>query len=714
MKTGRSRLFRGGSIDGVLGPIFLRRWIFDLLCIPILLMSGIAHALGLGDAEVRSALGRPLRLLIPVIASSPDEIGCVQVSPRSDELPAPENLRSRVISTRRGNLLEITTLQSVSDPAIGLRVSAGCAAVITRDYVVFLDPPQTNSSLSEASTPAESVNETLPQAASSVSSAAVSLPHAPGASRQVHPRVIARVGSARRSTSRPRHERARFSTPKHAAMAPEKAPPAPHNDRLVVSNDLSTPGLRISPELSQTGPGTALNAEQQQQLNLDRARLAAYLTDTNPDAIPNPRELEQQKKLDDLSANVALLHQQLQALAEQNRKLSESRLPQFLTWLFGLIALISLALAAWVGARYRRAEQERRDHPWWEQTQLSPAVWTESDHEHPTIAPQATLHAEPGSGSPQGSEIIVPKQTVGDSSATPSYGAPSAGMPDTAPAHATAANPPTGSAPASAEPPPLGWRDERVNSAAPSSTLGEPIDFNLDLPEASEPIAADDEEFVFGAVRGSLPASDKPTLAPLAFDFAASAALPNKNAEPMGPDTILRMDAAEAPLTADEVSPHGAEQASVQFRLIQFAAVIDQAEELRRKGAAGNAIALLRQYVLRDETIPTQMWLLLFSLYKQVNKRPVYEALAEHFGRRYRRQMALWDEPLEAKTPQLALSFLPDLETRIESIMGTQAGIEFLRALTCGRDQPDDIVFNSQLQRDLLQLAKVFPLGDTV
>lgn len=713
MKAGSGQSVRGGYVDGLLSPIFLRRWIFALLCIPILLISGIAHALGLGDVEVRSALGRPLRLLIPVIASGPDEIGCVQILPRSDELPAPENMRSRAISTPRGNLLEITTLQSVSDPAIGLRVSVGCAAVITRDYVVFLDPPQTTSSLGEATPPTESANATLPPAASSVSGAPVSLPQAAVVSRHVRPRAIMGLGSERRSTPRPRPERARPSKPKHAAM-PEEAPVAARNDRLVVSSDLSTPGLRISPELSQTGTGTTLNADQQQQLNLDRARLAAYLTDTNPDAIPNPRELEQQKKLDDLSSNVALLHQQLQALSEQNRKLSESRLPQFLTWLFGLIALISLALAAWIGVRYRRAEQERRDHPWWEQTQLAPAVWTESDHEHPTIAPQATLHAESDAGLSHGSDFVVPKQPVGDPSAAPIYDSPSTRTSGTASAYKATTNRPTVPPPASAEAPSLGWLDERVSSVAPPSALAEPIDFNLDLPETSEPIGAGDEEFVFGTGPTDPLAPGKPVLAPLAFNFSASDALPKKNADQMGPDTILRMDDDEAPHTPDEVSPHGAEQASVQFRLIQFAAIIDQAEELRRKGAAGKAIALLRQYVLRDETIPTQMWLLLFSLYKQVNKRPVYEALADHFGRRYRRQMALWDEPLEAKTPQLGLSLLPDLETRIQSITGTQAGIEFLRTLTCGRDQSDDIVFNSQLQRDLLQLAKVFPLDDSI
>jgi hypothetical protein len=142
--------------------------------------------------------------------------------------------------------------------------------------------------------------------------------------------------------------------------------------------------------------------------------------------------------------------------------------------------------------------------------------------------------------------------------------------------------------------------------------------------------------------------------------------------------------------------------------------VVEQAEELGKNQEPTKAIAALRQYVLRDETIPTLMWLMLFSFYKQVNKRPVYDALGEHFSRRYKRPMARWDESLQSIAPQTPLSSLPELDEAIRAKWGSQAGIEMLRALTCGRDQPNEIIFNAALQRDLLQMAKVFPLNDSV
>ena len=117
--------------------------------------------------------------------------------------------------------------------------------------------------------------------------------------------------------------------------------------------------------------------------------------------------------------------------------------------------------------------------------------------------------------------------------------------------------------------------------------------------------------------------------------------------------------------------------------------------------------------MLRDEKIPTLMWLRLFELYRRVGKKPVYEALAEHFARRYQRVMTKWDETLAHRTPQISLAELPEIDKRIESQWGSDVGLETLRSMLFDRDQSDAVVFNSVLQRDLLEAAKVFPLNDS-
>ncbi len=144
--------------------------------------------------------------------------------------------------------------------------------------------------------------------------------------------------------------------------------------------------------------------------------------------------------------------------------------------------------------------------------------------------------------------------------------------------------------------------------------------------------------------------------------------------------------------------------------MTRFADLMNQVDETAPSDPL-RAIAQLRQYVLRDEAIPTLLWLRLFELYKAVDKKPVYEALADHFSRRYGRTMTGWNETLAERTPQTPLSAMRELDTEIESSWGTEAGLARLQSLLCGRDQPDAIVFNAVLQRDLLDAAKIFLVG---
>lgn len=187
-----------------------------------------------------------------------------------------------------------------------------------------------------------------------------------------------------------------------------------------------------------------------------------------------------------------------------------------------------------------------------------------------------------------------------------------------------------------------------------------------------------------------------------------------------GPDTALQLDGG-APLSTTEVDRMrlvttvvedqggGGSEAAMHFKLGRFADILNQVDEAARVDPL-QAISLLRQHVLRDEDIPTLLWLRLFELYRQVDKRPVYEALAEHFARRFHRAMVPWDEPVSARTPQTPLSALGSLDREIEAMWGSWPGLERLRSLLCDRDQPDAVIFNVALQRDLLDVAKVFPL----
>jgi hypothetical protein len=535
----------------------------------------------------------------------------------------------------------------------------------------------------------------------------------------------------------------------HAASSP-----APSSaDRFHLSNDLGT-DLRLADSLG-TPDAQPLDAQQLEQLKNERIRLAAILAGQDPNApsavpaAPSAHEVDLQNRVNGMSTQIANLQKQLAQQSEQNKELAAARSPGYLTWVFGVVAVLALAVASWFGFRYRRAQGENLDQPWWEQSQLAnitergggetpfavrpdgvaaPAAMVEPevlDLDHDTFIQTTKMSAAPRSVVPDSMPLhdqepsTVARGPVTVPLVSPAApAAPVTAMPSNSPAANTAAAAPLISPLAPGAPPTSqygdtksshGTLDERIDSGIPK-----PLDFNLDLPPVTTNLGRDDRGVASqGSLQNTL--AQRPTeLAPLDFELPRGNA--DGDAPSFGPDTILRLDeqATDAGALPIASSENEAEHASVQFRLIQFASVVEQAEELERSNEPTKAIATLRQYVLRDETIPTLMWLMLFALYKQVNKRPVYDALGEHFSRRYKRPMARWDESLQSIAPQTPLASLPELDAALKAKWGTQGGIEMLRLLTCGRDQPNEIIFNAALQRDLLQMAKVFPLNDTI
>ncbi len=149
--------------------------------------------------------------------------------------------------------------------------------------------------------------------------------------------------------------------------------------------------------------------------------------------------------------------------------------------------------------------------------------------------------------------------------------------------------------------------------------------------------------------------------------------------------------------------------AALHARLAQFWAINAQVEAMIEGGDEARAIALLRRYVLRDENIPALMWLQLFDLYRRVDKKPVFDALADHFARRYERAMIGWDAELSSKTPQIGLSAQPELAASLRLTWGTPRGLAAVNRMLCGHRETDAVVFNAVLQRDLLDFAKTFP-----
>jgi hypothetical protein len=113
------------------------------LLLATLLASSVAHGLVLGEAFAQSALGSPLRIVIPVTAGAGESLqpGCFRfVSAGGDG--STSIVTARVSLERAAARLVVTTANAVNEPAIRFSIQAECDGLAQRAYVVLLDPPE--------------------------------------------------------------------------------------------------------------------------------------------------------------------------------------------------------------------------------------------------------------------------------------------------------------------------------------------------------------------------------------------------------------------------------------------------------------------------------------------------------------------------------------------------------------------------------------------
>jgi hypothetical protein len=114
------------------------------LLIATLIASSSAHAMLLGDAVPQSALGSPLRVVIPIKPAHGESMdsACLRLVPNAGGAGAPivtaKVTLERAAATPR---LIVTTPNAVSEPAVQFTIQAGCDGTTRRNYVLLLDPP---------------------------------------------------------------------------------------------------------------------------------------------------------------------------------------------------------------------------------------------------------------------------------------------------------------------------------------------------------------------------------------------------------------------------------------------------------------------------------------------------------------------------------------------------------------------------------------------
>lgn len=103
---------------------------------------GAAHALGLGEASVRSALGQPLHAIVELIDAPPNlEADCFRLTPASIGSPMPPETRLTLLRSGGRASLHIRTPNSLNDPVLQFVLGTECDVRMQREYALLLDPP---------------------------------------------------------------------------------------------------------------------------------------------------------------------------------------------------------------------------------------------------------------------------------------------------------------------------------------------------------------------------------------------------------------------------------------------------------------------------------------------------------------------------------------------------------------------------------------------
>ena len=239
-----------------------------LACLLAALLPNPVSAVGLGAITQQSALGQPLRVVVPVTLGDGEELApeCFRITAADRDVDGiPQLLFGRVNVERSpsGTALVVTNARTVSDPIVRLTIQAGCEAAIRREYTLLMDPPAIEAPVVAAeSAPREPVVAPPPPPAARDARR----PARPTAPRAAAPRASTRTAPAAGSdaaadaTRKPAAAKGRT-----IAKAVPKRPPAAVADqpRLSLSSGAGSAATEADREKAQQERAAAIDAETQ-------------------------------------------------------------------------------------------------------------------------------------------------------------------------------------------------------------------------------------------------------------------------------------------------------------------------------------------------------------------------------------------------------------------------------------------------------------------
>jgi len=246
----------------------------------VLLLSGNAWALGLGEIRLDSALNAPMRAQIELLSATPEELENLQVGLASQEtferygLDRPyylQDLRFEIVrsGSSEGNYVRVSSTTPITEPFLTFLVEAMWSrGRLLREYTVLLDPPTFAPAPAEETRPAV----TAPQRSTPADSGRIE--------RQAEPQPMPAA-----ETPAPRPRPVPAPAPR-AEPEPEPEPePRPEPKPQAGEPDLpfdAVSGEEFVVQRGQTLWGIASRSRPDFRLTMNQTMLAIY--DANPEA----------------------------------------------------------------------------------------------------------------------------------------------------------------------------------------------------------------------------------------------------------------------------------------------------------------------------------------------------------------------------------------------------------------------------------------------
>jgi|GEM_PF-1461432 len=332
----------------------------------LLFCSG-AFAVGFGDPLLRSYLGKPLNVQVPItgVPQSDLNAGCIQATVKTidgDFIASPRiefiypKLTAHSEHSDSPTLVNLITKVGITEPAIALSVALTCGPSMQRTFSLLLDhaeiysPAMTTSAIDHA----EPVTQT-PLAANFIEPAATKKT----ASKGTQSIKRTKRGTAKKSSPVVQPESSISKKPAVIASPPK--------DELKISNEVISQNTNVgAPFLAETKPAD-IELQRIQENSLAKERFAAMLQD-EPALLAAQATNAQNEAQNEARQKVQRLEMELEQLKLHiQSKPVERDYPMHLIVMNAVVLLLLLVLLLVVGKLYlslRKVRQHQSGH-WW-------------------------------------------------------------------------------------------------------------------------------------------------------------------------------------------------------------------------------------------------------------------------------------------------------------------------------------------------------------